>query len=206
MKTKELTALLKHCKDTTNPKYELNGVYVDGNKLVCTDTKQLLVLEFEEEFTKNKDQMITLIEIDRAKGLKRPSDLNSILDANNMVLDELGFKVCAVDGRFPDYKRIIPTHTQDNVKKATFSCDDRDFPDFMYYRSIRLVGGLFQTKYLLKFASLVYKLGESANVTISQADPDTPLKAEAVFVENNYKLKGFTYIVMPVMLDEEERG
>lgn len=204
MKTKDLMALLKHCKDTHNPKFELNGIYVDGNKLVATDTKQLLVLEFEEEFTQNKDQMITLIEIDRAKGLKRPGDLNSILDANNCILDELGFKVCAVDGKFPFYERFIPKH--DNAKKAVLHCEDRDFADFMYFRCIRLLGGMFQTKYLLKFASLVYKLGTYAKITISQQDPDTPLKAEAVFGENNYKLKSFTYVLMPVMLDEAQRG
>ena len=46
-----IKTLLKHCKGRKNPRVELNGVLVSGNKLVATDTKQLLVLEFAEHFT-----------------------------------------------------------------------------------------------------------------------------------------------------------
>ena len=46
-----IKVMLKHCKGRKNPRCELNGVLVSGNKLVATDTKQLLVLEFAEHFT-----------------------------------------------------------------------------------------------------------------------------------------------------------
>ena len=45
---KHLARLLKHCTDKNNPKFELNFVLVDGNKLVATDTKQMVVIEFQD--------------------------------------------------------------------------------------------------------------------------------------------------------------
>lgn len=49
---KAVKALIAHCKDKNNPRWELDGILVDGNKLVATDTRQLIVLEFKDSFQK----------------------------------------------------------------------------------------------------------------------------------------------------------
>ena len=95
---KAVRALLKHCKAKNYPKWELDGILIDENKLIATNTKQLVVLDFMDSFQKEQSVGGTMAfeSMPTSKNIKVefPTDLTFTLMANNSFLFENGFKVC----------------------------------------------------------------------------------------------------------------
>jgi len=207
--------LLEHCMDKNNPKPELDGILIDGNKLICTDTKQLLVLEFKEDFCAAKDETTMLFEKlpkDFA-GAHRPKEFVSILDANSGIVEELGFKLCVpyhdcgVNAKFPDYERIMRPLSKEQYKGSEFNFDGfRNSDDLLLFKSTILNNALFDGRFLARFAQLLLKTHLAFKVTISQKNADMPLHIYAKVMEmEEHVLVSINYIVMPIILDEKDR-
>ncbi len=164
---KAIKDLLKHCMDKNGPKPELDGIFIDGNKLVCTDTKQLLVLEFKEDFCTAKDETTMLFKKLPKEFTKayRPKELVSILDANGGIVEELGFKLCVpytgngFNAKFPDYERIMHPATKEKYKSSYFDFNgSRNSDDLLLLKSTILNNSLFDGRFLAKFAQRVSSL------------------------------------------------
>lgn len=200
--------------DKNNPKAELDGILIDGNRLICTDTKQILVLEFKEEFCATKlDKPVMLFEkMPKEFNSIRPQDFVSILDKNDALIDNLGFKLCVPfrgDGRdisyarYPDYERIMRPYTK--AKCFEFKFDGlRNSDDYLLFKSIILNNSLFDGRFLAKFAQLLSKTRLTLNVKISQETAEQPLYIEAEVKEISV-LQKIIYVVMPIVIDVRER-
>lgn len=203
MNTKAINDLLKHCKDPVNPRWELTGICVEEDKLIVTDTRQLLILKFKENFTKESNIMLFTA---NNKRCDRPKNLSDLLDANDCLLDMLGYRACNIEntGEFPDYKRIILP--KELCKTASFSlCYDKDAADYLNYRCMLLNDAIFASKYLYKFCQLLGKLKKDFSIEIWQKEAECPLliKGNVIGVEDN--LMGFMYLVMPLTLDADKK-
>lgn len=201
--------------DRNNPKPELDGILIDGNKLVCTDTKQLLVLEFKEDFCTTKDETTMLFEKLPQEFTKvlRPKELVSILDANGGLVEELGFKLCVpyngngVNAKFPDYERIILPASKEKYKSYEFGFDGfKNSDDLLIFKSTILNNSFFDGRFLAKFAQLLLKTRLTFKVTVSQENAEMPLHIYAkVWDKEEPYLLSINYIVMPIILDEKDR-
>lgn len=208
-----IKGLLKHCMDKNNLKPELDCILIDGNKLICTDTKQLLVLEFKEDFCAKKDEAIMLFE-KLPKGFtksQRPKQMVDILDANNGIVEDLGFKLGTPflsdtgKAKFPDYERIIGTSPKEKRSEFIFY-GDRNDDDILLFKSTILNNALFDGRFLAKFAQLLLKMRVSFDITIEQDDANMPLRIYAKCRERAGSiLESITYIVMPIVIDEKDR-
>ena len=199
-----IKALLKHCKGKKNPKDELNGVLVSGNKLVATDTEQLLVLEFAEQFTEESltsPVMLCENKEDLVRPVERPLDYLNILAQNDAAIDDIGLRLVKIqEGRFSDFQRILLNEEHiktigDKLKKQSIDFDsETTFAD-----CIMLLGSYFSSKTLLKFIEIAAKLAP-IDVEIKQTDPVAPLQIEGVFsgTQSDLNIK-FQYVVMPII-------
>ena len=200
-----IKTLLKHCKDKKNPKDELNGVLVSGNKLVATDTKQLLVLEFTEQFTEESlTSPIMLCENkeDLVRPVERPLDHLNIVAQNDGVIDDIGLRLVKMqEGKFPDFQRILLNEERiktigDKLKKQSINFDsETTFAD-----CIMLLGSYFESKTLLKFIEIAAKLNP-IDVEIKQTEPIAPLQIDGIFsgTQSDLNIK-FQYVVMPIIV------
>lgn len=93
--------------DKFNPKFELNGMLVDFEKgmIVATDTRRLTYIEIEKMASDRKQIIIP-------KGsLKKGSTISNLhFDDRyaHYTLDGIKKKTSLINGRFPDFERIIP--------------------------------------------------------------------------------------------------
>ena len=103
--------------DTNNPKYELNGAYIniqeDSTDLVGTDTRRLAIATIESQNT----QAISFIVPKKAILEIQKLFLNEIkifVDETNLIITNSNyyFFTKLINGKFPDYKRIIPSSTK----------------------------------------------------------------------------------------------
>ena len=200
-----IKTLLKHCKDKKNPKDELNGVLVSGNKLVATDTKQLLVLEFTEQFTEESlTSPIMLCENkeDLVRPVERPLDHLNIVAQNDGVIDDIGLRLVKMqEGKFPDFQRILLNEERiktigDKLKKQSINFDsETTFAD-----CIMLLGSYSESKTLLKFIEIAAKLNP-IDVGIKQTEPIAPLQIDGIFsgTQSDLNIK-FQYVVMPIIV------
>ena len=205
-----IKALLKHCKDRKNPKDELNGVLVSGNKLVATDTKQLLVLEFAEHFTEESltsPVMLCDNKEDLVRPVERPLDYLNILAQNDGAIDDIGLRLVKMQtGKFPDFQRMLfnEEHIKtigDKLKKQSINFDsETTFAD-----CIMLLGSYFSSKRLLKFIEIAEKL-KPIDVEIKQTEPIAPLQIEGILsgTQSSLNIK-FQYVVMPIIVFKEEK-
>ena len=203
-----IKTLLKHCKGRKNPRVELNGVLVSGNKLVATDTKQLLVLEFAEHFTEESltsPVMLCDNKEDLVRPVERPLDYLNILAQNDCAIDDIGLRLVKMQtGKFPDFQRMLFNEERiktigDKLKKQSINFDsETTFAD-----CIMLLGSYFSSKTLLKFIEIAAKL-TPIDVEIKQTDPVAPLQIEGVFsgTQSDLNIK-FQYVVMPTMVFKE---
>ena len=200
-----IKTLLKHCKGRKNPRVELNGVLVSGNKLVATDTKQLLVLEFTEQFTEESlTSPIMLCENkeDLVRPVERPLDYPSILTQNDAAIDDIGLRLVKMQtGKFPDFQRMLFNEERiktigDKLKKQSINFDsETTFAD-----CIMLLGSYFESKTLLKFIEIAAKLNP-IDVEIKQTEPIVPLQIDGIFsgTQSDLNIK-FQYVVMPIIV------
>ena len=205
-----IKALLKHCKGRKNPRVELNGVLVSGNKLVATDTRQLLVLEFAEHFTEESltsPVMLCENKEDLVRPVERPLDYPIILTQNDAAIYDIGLRLVKMQtGVFPDFQRILFNEERiktigDKLKKQSINFDsETTFAD-----CIMLLGSYFSSKTLLRFIEIAEKLNP-IDVEIKQTESIAPLQIEGILsgTQSGLNIK-FQYIVMPIIVFKEEK-
>ena len=205
-----IKTLLKHCKGRNHPWVELNGVLVSGNKLVATDTRQLLVLEFAEHFTEESltsPVMLCDNKEDLVRPVERPLDYPIILTQNDAAIDEIGLRLVKMQtGKFPDFQRMLFNEERiktigDKLKKQSIDFDsETTFAD-----CIMLLGSYFSSKTLLKFIEIAEKLNP-IDVEIKQTESIAPLQIEGILsgTQSGLNIK-FQYVVMPIIVFKEEK-
>jgi len=107
--------------DTNNPKFELNGALIniknDGTDLVGTDTRRLAIASIPG----NNDQTLSLIVPKKAILEIQKLFLDQIdiyFDETNLIIanDNYFFFTRLINGKFPDYQRIVPSSVKHSVK------------------------------------------------------------------------------------------
>lgn len=99
--------------DSNNPKFELNGSLIDikdnNINLVATDTKRLAIVTLQEETTENFSFIIPKKAISEIQKLFF-DDIEIFYDENTLIAqsNHFTFFTKLINGKFPDYARIIP--------------------------------------------------------------------------------------------------
>jgi len=106
--------------DNNNPKYELNGALIDISEnfnLVSTDTKRLALYSINQNADKNFSLIIPKKAINEIKKLFLDNfevyynEINLIIKSQNIT-----FFTQLINGKFPDYKRIVPESYKEIIK------------------------------------------------------------------------------------------
>ena len=111
--------------DSNNPKYELNGALIDIKKdkinFVSTDTRRLAVVTLDEESTADLSIIIPKKAISEMQKLFF-DEMKIYYDENTMIIksENFYFFTKLINGKFPDYQRIIPA---DNKYELTLNRD-----------------------------------------------------------------------------------
>jgi DNA polymerase III subunit beta len=99
--------------DTNNPKFELNGALIDIHpghiNFVSTDTRRLALVEIENANTRELSMIIpkkAIVEIQKLFF----DNIEIIYDETYLIIksDQYHFFTKLINGKFPDYSRIIP--------------------------------------------------------------------------------------------------
>ncbi|WP_152184413.1 DNA polymerase III subunit beta [Sulfurimonas indica] len=111
---------LVHAIDTNNPKFELNGLFINVKKgnvdMVATDSKRLAVVSSE---TSMEDMHLilprqTVLTID-----KLFSDVDIETEADDVLFSIhspfISYSTKLINGKYPEYKRILPTSFSQTV-------------------------------------------------------------------------------------------
>ena len=105
--------------DTNNPKYELNGALIDIKTdktfFVGTDTRRLAVVELDTQSENELDLIIpkkSIIEIQKLF----LDQIDIFYDETHIIVknDQFFLYSRLINGKFPDYSRIIPQSTKHN--------------------------------------------------------------------------------------------
>ena len=181
---KHLARLLKHCTDKNNPKFELNFVLVDGNKLVATDTKQIVVIEFQDAIYSDASKINNLIMLMPKNSHKYPLGMPSIL--SNLE----GYELAPVNGRYADYTRILP-------KNEGFEKFNQSFKNAAcyFYWACKYKDTVFNPDLLCKFFEYALGLGLK-EIEFKQVEKNMPLYIKGFLSNLQAKV---TYAVMPVI-------
>ena len=113
-----MEAIHKHLIDGKNPKTELNFHFIDGENIVTTNTRILLVEKHDLKVDENK--LIFPDKIGKCiSGLEYRPEVE-LLNGKKAINERLV-------GKYPEYKRIIPSsmnnhfeHTVDNLLEAVY--------------------------------------------------------------------------------------
>jgi DNA polymerase-3 subunit beta len=106
--------------DTNNPKFELNGALIDIRNdqinFVATDTRRLAVISIPQTSGAELSLIIpkkAIIEIQKLF----TSNIDIYYDATHLLIksDQYTFFTKLINGKFPDYNRIIPASTRYNL-------------------------------------------------------------------------------------------
>ncbi len=103
--------------DTNNPKYELNGALIDikSEKInfVATDTRRLALVSIEKSMEKELNLIIPKKSISEIQKIFF-DEITIHYDENNLIIlnDRYYFFTKLINGKFPDYERIIPKSLQ----------------------------------------------------------------------------------------------
>jgi len=204
--------------DNNNPKYELNGALLDlkeKSNFVSTDTRRLAVYYSNAKTTENK-----LIIPKRSLGeIKRviKEDMKIFYDEIYLILknENVFFFTKLINGKFPDYERIIPTHLQyeleidkneflshlkqisiisqevkikiknNKIEIESLSEDTKAKTNFNFQSDIEEFTFAVNSKYLIDFLNVI----DENNFILGLNEPNIP------FVLKN---KNFITIVMPL--------
>jgi DNA polymerase-3 subunit beta len=107
--------------DTNNPKYELNGALLNINDktvdLVSTDTKRLAIISVKNNSLKTIEIIIPKKAISEIRKLFI-SDFKLFFDGINLIInsENIKFFTKLINGKFPNYQRIIPTNYKTIIK------------------------------------------------------------------------------------------
>ncbi|AXX85804.1 DNA polymerase III, beta subunit [Malaciobacter marinus] len=154
--------------DNNNPKFELNGALVDikSDKInfVATDTRRLAVSHLQN-ISNDQNQFIipkkAIIEIQKLF----LDDATVAYDSTNLIIsnERMTFFTKLINGKFPDYDRIIP-----NSLKYNFS-----LPKDMLIESIKLVTSLFSNiKITFSSNTIVFESLDEDSESKTQIDID----------------------------------
>ena len=106
--------------DTNNPKFELNGALIDIKNgqinFVATDTRRLAIIAIPQTTETELSLIIpkkAIIEIQKLFA----NNIDIHYDATHLLIksDQYTFFTKLINGKFPDYNRIIPNNTNYNV-------------------------------------------------------------------------------------------
>lgn len=106
--------------DTNNPKFELNGALLDIHNnvinIVATDTRRLALFKIDHESAKLLSLIIPKKAIQEIQKLFF-NDLALYYDDTNLIIqsDNYYFFTKVINGKFPDYERIIPRELSHRV-------------------------------------------------------------------------------------------
>jgi DNA polymerase-3 subunit beta len=106
--------------DTNNPKFELNGALIDiktyGINIVGTDTKRLGVIRIDNETNQTTAIIVPKKAIQEIQKLFI-NQVDIFFDSTNFIIksDNHYFFTKVINGKFPDYERIIPKELKHNI-------------------------------------------------------------------------------------------
>jgi len=112
--------------DSNNPKYELNGALLDIKEdklnIVATDTKRLALYQIEQTSQKEFQIIIPKKSISEIRKLFL-DDFEIYIDEINLVIKNknISFFTQLINGKFPDYNRIIPNNFKEIIKIDKFN-------------------------------------------------------------------------------------
>ncbi|MFA9240184.1 MAG: DNA polymerase III subunit beta [Candidatus Paceibacteria bacterium] len=199
--------------DNNNPKFELNGALLDikNQKInfVSTDTRRLAVA-YLQNITNEEAQFIipkkAIIEIQKLF----LDDAKIYFDDTNLVISNTTTKFFTklINGKFPDYERIIP-----NTLKYNFP-----LPKNMLVESIKLVTSLFSNiKITFNSTSIIFESLDEDSESKTQIDIDLNIEKEFYLAVNakylldflsmshNEKIKiGFNESNLPFYLEDDK--
>ncbi|RXJ85009.1 DNA polymerase III subunit beta [Arcobacter cloacae] len=199
--------------DSNNPKFELNGALLDikSQKInfVSTDTRRLAV-SFLQNINNDEVQFIipkkAIIEIQK---LFLDEAKISYDDTNLVISNEhTKFFTKLINGKFPDYERIIP-----NTLKYNFP-----LPKNVLVESIKLVTSLFSNiKITFNSTSIIFESLDEDSEAKTQIDIDLNIEKEFYLavnakylldflsMSNNDKIKiGFNESNLPFLLEDDK--
>jgi len=204
--------------DNNNPKYELNGALLDlktNSNFVSTDTRRLAIYYSNVTAKENK-----IIVPKRSLGeIKRviKDDMQIFYDEIYLILknENIFFFTKLINGKFPDYERIIPNHlqyeleinkneflshlkqisiisqevkikiTNSKIEIESLSDDIKAQTSFEYKSDIEEFTFAVNSKYLIDFLNVI----EDENFILGLNEPNIPF-----ILKNN----NFLTIVMPL--------
>ena len=173
--------------DNNNPKFELNGALLDikSQKInfVSTDTRRLAV-SYLQNITNQETQFIipkkAIIEIQKLF----LDDAKIFYDDTNLVIsnENTKFFTKLINGKFPDYERIIP-----NTLKYNFP-----LPKNMLVESIKLVTSLFSNiKITFNSKSILFESLDEDSEAKTQIEEHLDISEPFYFAVNSKYLLDF---------------
>ncbi|RXJ91602.1 DNA polymerase III subunit beta [Arcobacter sp. CECT 8983] len=199
--------------DNNNPKFELNGALIDIKNsrinFVSTDTRRLAI-SYLENISNGEGQIIipkkAIIEIQKLF----LDDAKISYDENNLVVttSNMKFFTKLINGKFPDYERIIPQSLKHNLS----------IPKNVLVESIKLVTSLFSNiKVTFKPNSIVFESLDEDTESKTQIDIELNIEQEFYLAvnakylldylsqTNNENVKiGFNESNLPFYLEDEK--
>ncbi len=173
--------------DNNNPKFELNGALIDikSSKInfVSTDTRRLAI-SFLQNISNEETQFIipkkAIIEIQKLF----LDNANISYDENNLVVsnNNMKFFTKLINGKFPDYERIIPANLKYNLS----------IPKNVLIESIKLVTSLFSNiKITFKPNSIMFESLDEDTESKTQIDIELNIDSEFYLAVNAKYLLDF---------------
>jgi len=106
--------------DTNNPKFELNGALINiknnSTDLVGTDTRRLAIASIPGE---NSDELSLIVPKKAILEIQKLflDQIDIYFDETNLIIsnENYFFYTRLINGKFPDYQRIIPTSTKHQI-------------------------------------------------------------------------------------------
>ncbi len=173
--------------DNNNPKFELNGALIDIKEskinFVSTDTRRLAIA-YLENITNEEAQFIipkkAIIEIQKLF----LDEANISYDENNLIVSNsnMRFFTKLINGKFPDYERIIPSHLKYNLS----------IPKNLLVESIKLVTSIFSNiKITFKPQSIIFESLDEDTESKTQIDIELDIDNEFYLAVNAKYLLDF---------------
>jgi DNA polymerase III subunit beta len=173
--------------DSNNPKFELNGALIDiqSSKInfVATDTRRLAVSYLENKSNKDSKIIIpkkAIIEIQKLFF----DNIEIFYDNTYLIINTKNkiFFTKLINGKYPDYERIIPKNLKYNIQ----------IPKISFIESIKLVTSLSPNlKLTLSSNSVIFESIDDETESKTKIDIDLPLENEFTIAANNKYLLDF---------------
>ncbi len=173
--------------DNNNPKFELNGALIDikSSKInfVSTDTRRLAI-SFLQNISNSEAQFIipkkAIVEIQKLF----LDEANISYDENNLIVSNKNMKFFTklINGKFPDYERIIPANLKYNLS----------IPKNVLVESIKLVTSLFSNiKITFKPNSIIFESLDEDTESKTQIDIELNIDSDFYLAVNAKYLLDF---------------